>query len=53
VSGTPLANRPALILSTLTVVLGIQVIAVGLVGEIVAFAHARNLRTYRIERIVE
>lgn len=53
VFGAPLANRPALILSTLTVVLGIQVIAVGLVGEIVAFAHARNLRTYRIERIVE
>ena len=53
VLGVPLANRPALILSTLTVVLGIQVIAVGLVGEIVAFAHARNLRTYRIERIVE
>lgn len=53
VFGAPLANRPALILSTLTVVLGIQVIAVGLVGEIIAFAHARNLRTYRIERIVE
>lgn len=53
VFGEPLANRPALILSTLTVVLGIQVIAVGLIGEIIAFAHARSLKSYRIERIVE
>lgn len=53
VFGEPLANRPALILSTLTVVLGIQVMAVGLIGEIVAFAHARSLKNYRIERIVE
>lgn len=51
--GTPLANRPALILATLTLVLGIQIVAVGLIGEIVAFAHARSLRRYRIERIVE
>lgn len=51
--GIPLANRPALILSTLILVLGIQIIAVGLIGEIIAFAHARNLRSYRIERIVE
>lgn len=49
----PLADRPALVLSSLLMVLGIQVVAVGLIGEIVAFAHARSLRDYKIDRIVE
>lgn len=51
--GTPLADRPALILSTLMVVLGIQIIAVGLIGEIITFAHARELKDYKVERVVE
>ena len=51
--GVGLADRPALILSTLTIVLGIQIIAVGLIGEIIAFAHARNLKDYKIEKILE
>ncbi len=50
--GVPLAERPALILSSLLIVLGIQIIAVGLIGEIVAFAHARSLKEYRVERVV-
>ncbi len=51
--GVGLADRPALVLSTLTIVLGIQIIAVGLIGEIIAFAHARNLKDYKIEKILE
>jgi hypothetical protein len=51
--GVPLADRPALILSTLLVVLGIQIIAVGLIGEIITFAHAREIDDYKIDRIVE
>ncbi len=51
--GVALADRPALVLSTLFVVLGIQILAVGLIGEIVAFAHARHLKDYKLERIVE
>jgi hypothetical protein len=51
--GVPLADRPALILSTLMIVLGIQIIAVGLIGEIITFAHARELKDYKIERVVE
>ena len=34
----PLADRPALILGVLMIVLGIQIIALGLIGEIVIFA---------------
>ena len=53
VLGVPLADRPALILSTLMIVLGIQVIAVGLIGEIIAFAYAREIKDYKVERIVD
>jgi len=34
-------------------VLGVQVIGFGLVGEIIIYTQARNLREYRIERIYE
>lgn len=47
-----LANRPALLLSSLLVVLGIQIFAIGLIGEIVIFTHARDLREYTIEKII-
>lgn len=47
-----LVDRPALVLSTLMVVLGIQIISVGLIGEIVAFTFAKEVRDYRVDRIV-
>lgn len=49
--GQPLADRPALILAALLLVLGIQVFALGLVGEIIIFTHAREIREYAIEEI--
>lgn len=52
VLGVPLADRPALVLSTLMVVLGIQIISVGLIGEIVAFTYAKDVRDYRVDRVV-
>ena len=47
-----LADRPALILSSLLVVLGIQIIAIGLIGEIIIFTHAKELKEYKINRII-
>lgn len=47
-----LAQRPALLLSTLLVVLGVQIFALGLVGEIVIYAHARQIREYTVEKII-
>jgi hypothetical protein len=35
------------------IVLGVQVIGFGLVGEIIIFSQARNLKEYRIERVYE
>jgi hypothetical protein len=50
--GIALVDRPALVLSTLMVVLGIQIISVGLIGEIVAFTYAKDIRDYRVDRVV-
>lgn len=47
-----LANRPALFLSSLLIVLGIQIIAIGLIGEIIIFTHARDLKEYKIAKII-
>lgn len=45
--GTALADRPALLLGTLLIVLGVQVFSLGLVGEIIIFTHSRHLRDQR------
>jgi hypothetical protein len=50
--GTPLADRPALILGVLLIVLGIQVIALGLIGEIIIFASGKRIKDYTIEKIL-
>ncbi|HEU4625689.1 MAG TPA: glycosyltransferase [Steroidobacteraceae bacterium] len=49
----PLADRPALILSSLLVVMGLQLFALGLLGELIIFTHARELKDYKIDRIIE
>jgi glycosyltransferase involved in cell wall biosynthesis len=49
----PLLNRTVFLLAFLVFVLGVQIIGFGLVGEIIIYTQARNLREYRIERIYE
>jgi hypothetical protein len=48
-----LYGRPVFLLAVMLVVLGVQIIGFGLVGEIIIYTQARNLREYRIERIYE
>jgi glycosyltransferase involved in cell wall biosynthesis len=52
VFGNSIADRPALLYASLMVVLGVQVFALGLLGELLIFTHARSLKDYHIERIV-
>jgi hypothetical protein len=47
-----LADRPALFLSSLFIVLGVQIIAIGLIGEIIIFTHAKELKEYKIDKII-
>jgi glycosyltransferase involved in cell wall biosynthesis len=48
-----LANRPALLLSSLLVVLGLQLLALGLLGELIIFTHARGLKDYQVDRVIQ
>ncbi|QDU67436.1 glycosyltransferase [Engelhardtia mirabilis] len=48
-----ISGRPMLVAGVLLLVLGVQIIGFGLVGEIIIFSQARNLKEYRIERIYE
>src|SRR5690606_13870338 len=51
--GQPLADRPALLLACLFIVLGVQLFALGLLGELIIFTHARQLKEYRVANLVE
>jgi len=46
--GRGIADRPLLLLGTLLLVLGVQAIAMGLIGEIIVHLSASHRRTYRL-----
>ncbi len=48
----PLADRPALLLGSLLIVLGVQLFGLGLLGELVIFSHAAESKEYAIRQIV-
>lgn len=50
---TALADRPALMFGVLMVVLGIQLFALGLLGELIIFTHGRMLRDSHVEFIFQ
>lgn len=52
VFGQGLADRPALVLAVLLIVLGIQVIALGLIGEIIIYVSGKRIKDYTIEKIL-
>jgi len=49
----PLADRPILILGTLLLGLGVQLFTIGLLGELILFFQARNIRDYRVTSVYE
>lgn len=48
-----IAGRPLLLLGALSLVIGIQMIAMGLIGEMIIFTHAGDIQEYNIEEIIE
>jgi FemAB-related protein (PEP-CTERM system-associated) len=48
-----LQERPIIVLAAVLVAFGIQLIGFGLVGEIIIFTQARNLRDFKIDEVVE
>jgi glycosyltransferase involved in cell wall biosynthesis len=49
----PIGGRPLLLFGSLLLVVGIQMISIGLIGEMIIFTHARDIKEYNIEKIVE
>jgi glycosyltransferase involved in cell wall biosynthesis len=50
--GIPLADRPALLLASLLIVLGVQIFALGLLGELIIFTHGGGTKDYQVDRVV-
>jgi len=48
----PIAGRPLLLLGVLLLVIGLQMISIGLIGEMIIFTHAREIKEYNIETVV-
>jgi len=48
----PIAGRPLLILGALLLVIGIQMISIGLLGEMLIFTHAGDIEEYNIQTII-
>lgn len=46
------SDRPLLVLFSLFFVLGFQLLAIGLIGEIIVFTHAGDRKEYRIKKII-
>jgi hypothetical protein len=46
------SSRPLLVLFSLFLVLGVQLIAIGLVGETIIFTSAKDNKEYRIRKII-
>ncbi|HEX3556535.1 MAG TPA: glycosyltransferase [Thermoanaerobaculia bacterium] len=49
---TSLSDRALLLLAVLLMVLGVQTLSLGLVGEILIFTHARNVREYHVAEVI-
>jgi glycosyltransferase involved in cell wall biosynthesis len=49
----PLADRPALLLASLMIVLGVQMFALGLLGELIIFTHAGGSKDYKVDRVIQ
>jgi FemAB-related protein (PEP-CTERM system-associated) len=53
VEGASLADKPAFVIASILAAFGVQLIGFGLIGEIIIFTQAPNLRDYKIEDQVE
>lgn len=47
-----IGERPLLLLGVLLIVLGVQSLSIGLLGEIIIFTHARKVTGYRVAEII-
>ncbi len=51
--GLAVGHRPLLLLGILFIVVGIQVASIGLLGELLIFTHARDLKDYVVKEVLD
>jgi len=51
--GIPLRNKPMLLLGILLIVLGVLLFSIGLIGEMIIFTNARDVKEYTVEEIID
>ena len=51
--GVALADRPIVLVSILLMIFGIQSFAIGLVGELIIFTHAKDIKDYIVETVID
>lgn len=51
--GDSLADRPLFVIGAILAAFGVQLIGFGLIGEIIIFTQAPNLRDYKVDEVVE
>jgi glycosyltransferase involved in cell wall biosynthesis len=47
-----IAGRPMLLLGTMLLIIGVQMISIGLLGEMIIYTHAKEIKEYNIEEII-
>jgi len=50
--GVGLSDRPLFLVGILFLVLGIQIFAIGLIGEIIIFTHVKEIKEYIVEETI-
>ncbi|MBP7146627.1 MAG: glycosyltransferase [Acidobacteria bacterium] len=50
--GRSIGDRPLLVLGVLVIVLGIQMFSIGLLGELIIYTHARDMKDYHVEKVL-
>jgi FemAB-related protein (PEP-CTERM system-associated) len=50
--GSSIQDRPIFLMGVVLVTFGLQLIGFGLVGEVIIFTRARNLRDYKVQRVL-
>jgi glycosyltransferase involved in cell wall biosynthesis len=48
-----IGHRPLLLLAVLLIVIGVQIASIGLLGELIIFTHARDLKDYVVKETLE
>ncbi len=51
--GFGLSDKPSLFLASLLIVIGVQIFAIGLIGEIIIYTHSKEVKKFNVKEIID